>query len=105
MQAINNKYILLDNILYYLSKADLDPVIQLNIPEHLRKEVIGQYHDNNGKLGIDKTNDAIKTKHYWPNMYEDLYQYITSCVTCQTRNLRKVKPPKQETDALSYPFV
>ena len=39
-QAINSKYILLHNVLYYLSKADPDPVIQLDIPEHLRKEVI-----------------------------------------------------------------
>ena len=39
-QAINSKYILLDNVLYYLSKTDSDPVIWLYIPEHLRKEVI-----------------------------------------------------------------
>ena len=36
-QASNSKYILLDTVLYYLSKADSDPVIQLYIPEHLRK--------------------------------------------------------------------
>ena len=35
-------------------------------------------------------------------MYKNLYQYVTSCVTCQTRNLRKVKPPQQKTDAPSY---
>ena len=28
-EAINNKYILLDNVLYYLSRADSDPVIWL----------------------------------------------------------------------------
>ena len=36
-------------------------------------------------------------------MYKNLYQYVTSCVTCQTRNLRKVKHPQQETDAPPYP--
>ena len=98
-QAINSTYNLLDNVLYYLSKADSDPVIQLYIPELLRKEVIEQYHNNNDHMGIDKTHDAIKTQYYWPNMYKNLYQYVTSCVTYQTRNLRKVKPPQQETDA------
>ena len=39
-QAINSKYILLDNVLYYLSKADSDPVIQLYILGHLWKEII-----------------------------------------------------------------
>ena len=36
-QAINSKYILLDNVLYFLSKADSDPVICLYILEYLRK--------------------------------------------------------------------
>ena len=56
-------------------------------------------------MGIDKTHVTIKTKYYWSNMYKDLYQCVTSCVTCQTSNLRKVKPPQQETDSPPYPFV
>ena len=104
-QAIKRKYILLDNVFYYLSKTDSDPVIWLYIPEHLWKEVIEQYYDNNGHMGINKTQDTIKIKYYWPNMYKNIYQYVTSCVTCQTRNLRKVKPPQQETDAPPYPLA
>ena len=77
-QAINSKYILLDNVLYYLSKADSDTVIFCFIPESLRKEVNEQYHNNNGHMGIDRTCEAMKTKYYWPNMYKSLYQYITS---------------------------
>ena len=50
-KSINSKYILLDNVLYYLSKADSDPVIWLYIPQHLQKEVIEHYHDNNGHVG------------------------------------------------------
>ena len=73
-QTISSNYILLDNVLYYLLKAGSDPVIQLYIPEHLRKEVIEQYQDNNGNMGIDKTHNAIITKYYWPNMYKNLYQ-------------------------------
>ena len=103
-QAFNSKYIVLDNMLYYLSKAASDPVIWLCIPDHLRKEVIEQYHDRNAYMGIDKTHDAIKTKYCWSIMYKNLYQYITSCVTCQTRNLRKVKTPQQETDTPSLPI-
>ena len=56
-------------------------------------------------MGIDKTHDDMKTKYYWPNMYKNLYHYVTSCVICQTRNLRRVKPPQQETDAPPYPFA
>ena len=91
-------------MLYYLSNDDSDPVIWINIPEHLQKEVIKQYHHNNGHMGIGKTHDAIKTKYQWPNMYKNLYQYVASCVTFQTRNLRKVKP-QQETDSPPYLFA
>ena len=103
--SVLNKYIILDQVLYYLSNVDSDPVIRLYIPEHLRDQVIKQYHDMNGHMGIDKTHDAIKGKYFWPNMYKELYQYVHSCIICQTRNLKKIKPPQQETDAPPYPFA
>ena len=56
-------------------------------------------------MGIDKTHDAIKTKYYWPHMYKNLHKYVTSCVTYQTRNLRKVESLQQVTDSLPYPFA
>ena len=59
-QAINSKCMILDNVLYYLSKADTDPVIRLYIPEQLKQSVILEYHDYNAHKGIDKTYDAIK---------------------------------------------
>ena len=104
-QATTSKYIILDNILYYLSKCDSDPAIRLYIPSHLKKLVIEQYHDQNGHMGIEKTYNAIKGKYYWPKMYKELYQYINSCVTCQKRNLEKLRPPQQETDAPPFPFA
>ena len=104
-QATNSKYMILDKVLYYLSKADTDPVIRLYIPEQLKQSVILEYHDYNGHMGIDKTFDAIRGKYYWPCMYKELYKYVNSCVTCQSRNLKKVKPPLQETDAPPYPFA
>ena len=53
-QVINSKYILLNDVLYYLSKADSDLVIQPYIAEHLRNEAIEQDLDNNGHMGTDK---------------------------------------------------
>ena len=63
------------------------------------------YHDNSGHMGIEKIHDIIKHKYYGHNMYKELYDYINNCITCQTRNLTKVKPPQQETDAPPYPFA
>ena len=102
--SVLSKHIILD-ILFYLSKPDTDPIIRLYLPRHIIKPVIMEYHQNNGHMGIDKTHDAIKHKYYWPNMYKELCDYINNSITCQTRNLTKVKPPQQETDAPPYPFA
>ena len=69
-QSANNKYIILENILYYWFKADTDLVIRLYVPEQLRKLVILEYHDYNGHMGIGKTYNAIKGTYYWSCMYE-----------------------------------
>ena len=75
------------------------------VPEHLRERVVGQYHNDNGHMGIDKTFDAIRQKYFWPNLYKMLYEYVSNCVSCQERSMKKIKPPLQETDIRPYPFA
>ena len=65
--------LILDDILYYLSKSDSDPIIRLYNLSHLKQLVIEQYHDKNGHMGIAKTYNSIKGKYYWPYMYKELY--------------------------------
>ena len=103
--SVASKYIILDNILYYLSKSGLDPIIRMYIPSHLKQLVIEHYHEKNGHMGIAKTYDSIKGKYYWPNVYKELYQHMNPCVICQRKNLRKVKSPLQETDAPPFPLA
>ena len=102
---VQKRHIAMDNILYYISNADSDPVLRLYIPEHLRDSVVKQYHDWNGHMGSDKTYDTMKQKHYWPNMYKEVYDYIGRCITCQARILQKRKAPLQETDIPPYAFA
>ena len=99
------KFLVIEDVLYYISDPDNEPVLRLYIPEHLQALVIEQYHDQNGHMGIDKTYDNIRRKYYWPNLYKHLYKYISTCVTCQRRNLQKVKSPLQDTEIPPYPFA
>ena len=103
--AVQKRHLIIDNILYYISNMDADAILRLYIPEHLRDLVIRQYHDWNGHMGIDKTYDAIKQKYYWPNLYKELYEYVSRCFTCQTRNKQKVKPTLQMTHIPPYAFA
>ena len=56
-------------------------------------------------MAIDKTFEAIKQKYYWANLYKELYDYVSKCITCQARSMRKIKPPVQETGIPPYPFA
>lgn len=103
-KAVENKYILIGDILYYISKADTEPVLRLYVPVHLRQGVINEYHDKD-HLGVDKTYDAIKCKYFWPKLYKELHEYINSCVTCQQRSSYNTKPLLQETDIPPFPFA
>ena len=104
-KGTEKNYIVIDEVLYYISNPNDEPTLRLYVPEHLRDSVVKQYHDDNGHMGIDKTLDAIRQKYFWPNLYKNLYEYISSCVTCQTRSMKKIKPSLQETDVPPYPFA
>ena len=54
------KYIVMDEIVYYLSQPDDEPLIRLYVSSHLRKSVLVQYHYDNGHVGVENTFHAIK---------------------------------------------
>ena len=96
--SVAKKFIVLDNILYYISKTDTDPILRLYIPEHLKDKIMVEYHSTLGHLGMDKTHDAIHSKYYWPNLFKDASSVVNKCITCQLRSSQKTKPPVQEMD-------
>lgn len=103
-KSIDNKYMLIGDILYYISKADSEPVLRLYVPMQLRQEVVNEYH-NKDHLGVDKTYDNISSKYFWPRLYKELHEYINNCVTCQQRSSFNSKPLLQETDVPPFPFA
>ncbi len=102
---VQRRHIVIDNVLYYMTDPDNDPVIRLYVPRHLRALVIEQYHNQNGHMGVQKTFDSIRQKYFWPNLFKELYLYVSSCTTCQTRSLQKIRQPLQETDIPPYPMA
>lgn len=99
------KHILLEDVLYYISSPDDQPVLRLYVPKDLKQKVLLQFHDSNGHMGIDKTFDAIASKYYWPTLYKEVAEYVSRCVTCNKRGLKKQKPSLQETDSPPFAFA
>lgn len=87
------QYEIFNNVLYhifqprYKNKVNAEIMIkQLGVQEVLRDDVIRSYHDSLAggcHLEIQRTYMAIKQKYFWPKMYQNVYDYITSCDVCQ----------------------
>ena len=102
---VQKHYLLIDDLVYYLSNVNDDPCLRLFIPKHLRNFVVTQYHDQNGHMGVQITFDSIRQKYYWPNLFKEINKYVSECTICQTRSLQKIRPPLQETDIPPYPMA
>ena len=102
---VQKHYILVDDLVYYISNVNDDPCLRLFIPKHLRKFVVQQYHDQNGHMGVQKTFDSIRQKYYWLNLFKEIIKYVNECTICQTRSLQKIRQPLQETDIPPYPMA
>ena len=102
---VQRHYLLVDDLVYYISSVNDDPCLRLFIPKHLRNFLVTQFHDQNGHIGVQKTFDSIRQKYYWPNLFKEINKYISKCTICQTRSLQKIRPPLQETDIPPYPMA
>ena len=103
--SLFRRYMIKDGIVYYLSQVDDEPVLRLYIPKHLRENIIKQYHDDNGHMGVNKTFLTIKEKYYWPGLWKQLDKAISACVTCKQRNMKQQRTPVQETSAPPFPMA
>ena len=47
--------------------------------------VLYLYHDNPvaGHFGYNKMFDKVRRNYYWPQMYEEIRKYVSSCYQCQ----------------------
>ena len=100
-----SKYLLLDDILYYISQVDDEPKLRLCVPKHLQQDVLKQYHDENGHMGIEKTFHTIKEKYYWMNLYKHIIEKIDKCTICKSRNLTQQKASIQLSNTPPFPFA
>ena len=60
--SVKRRYILIDEVLYFLSDPDDEPKARLVVPKHLVPLVVRQHHNDNGHMGTDKSCDTIKEK-------------------------------------------
>ena len=64
------------------------------IPEIIWLELISQYYNNPlvGHFGIDKTQELIARKYYWPTLRQDIEAYVKGCNVCLASKAVRHKP-------------
>ena len=56
-------YLVVENLVYYISNIDDDPYLRLYVPKHLRGLVVKQYHDMKWVHGCTENVQFYKTRY------------------------------------------
>ncbi|MES9904503.1 MAG: reverse transcriptase domain-containing protein [Sedimenticola sp.] len=80
---------IVDGVLYHMFQArckgipkSMRLVKQIAVPRCLRNDVLKSYHDSiagGGHQGHERTFEAVRSKYYWPRMYEEIRTYVQTC--------------------------
>ena len=65
---------------------------QLYIPNDtsIKSQLLHEAHDVpvSGHVGITRTIDLLTRLYYWPKLYDDVKEYVTTCLQCQSNKAR-----------------
>ena len=69
---------------------------QLYVPSNaeIKAQLLQETHDApmGGHGGITKTLELLSRTYYWPKMYEDVKEYVKSCLACQSNKASNQLP-------------
>ena len=118
-------FVLFDDILYHIKypKSGVESrqskhlqskhskygiIYQLVVPENHRTNILKSYHAEpwGGHHGITRTFEKISARFFWYNMFQDVADYITSCLDCNTgkTHFRKTRTKLRRNIVPRRPF-
>ena len=89
-------FVIRKGLLYrQIDDSALGRLNQLLVPELLKQTLLESVHDGWGHQGIGRTYGLLKTRCYWPGMYNHAKTYVKNCVKCTLAKTPtpKVRPP------------
>jgi hypothetical protein len=58
-----------------------------------RLKILEQAHNDLGHRGVQAVWDLLKTRFYWPKLYNDIQHHNALCHRCQIRSTKKLEIP------------
>jgi Integrase zinc binding domain/Integrase core domain len=88
-----NPFTIKNNYLYRKDKRKENNLLRVIRPYEMEPVLYMMHNDPSaGHFSTDIMFDKIRSRYYWPQMYENIRQYVQSCDACQ----RKGKPKRQQ---------
>ncbi|CAL1288217.1 unnamed protein product [Larinioides sclopetarius] len=85
-------FILIEGLIFHKDKILSEPVAQLVLPRSRVENVMKLAHESvfGGHMGVRKTKERIRYNFYWPNMSNDITDFVRTCMGCQLRRKNKI---------------
>ena len=56
--------------------------LQLLLPSSIRSELLRGVHDQCGHQGLERTEQLVRERCWWPGLHQDVKQYVSECERC-----------------------
>ena len=85
-QVKSSLFKVIDGVLHFQNR--------IIVPSSLKANILRLNHDTptNGHQGVDKTFEKLQRFYWWPNMKNDVINYVHSCMVCGKNKIRRHKP-------------
>lgn len=70
---------------------EVDPVVQILVPEGEKDSIWQLYHEYAGHWGPEKTISLIKRRYFWPKLNADVINWCSQCKACVLRKAAAAK--------------
>ena len=79
--------------MYRVATVDGKEERRLVLPACFKKTVLHLLHDDMGHIGRDRTRALAQERFFWPRMFSEIEEYVSSCPRCISRKATGDKAP------------
>ena len=90
------------DVLHHHTFMDDDETQQLVLPHCLRQSVLQSLHDDNGHQGLQHVIELLRSKVYWPSMFEDTDCWLSQCERCHIAKDDYTEPKTQQGNLIAH---